>query len=225
MLRSCLVGLALSCLCGCLPDAPHRSRAADASGDGSAGQCLPVLSGELIINEIMARPAGLDLDGDGRSNSRDEALELILDTEADSHLGGATLWIDGQLRGGIHEAPCLSPGMLIVLTGPSTGHLDLPPGAIQLALDHGLGLGDGGGVIELRGAAGNVLAQASYPAEEGGPPSSRTRAQDAMRDAPLVAHRVLPAAAGAPWSIGRCATGLAPCTCISAQSVLCDRGR
>ena len=225
MLRSCLVCLALSCLCGCLPDAPHRAPTADASGDSSAGQCLPVLSGELIINEIMARPAGLDLDGDGRSNSRDEALELVLDSEADSHLGGATLWIDGQLRGRILPAPCLSPGIVIVLTGPSTAHLDLPAGAVQLALDHSLGLGDGGGSIELRGTAGNVLGQASYPAEEGGPPSSRTRTLDGQRNAPLVAHRGLPAAAGAPWSIGRCATGLEPCTCISALSVLCDRGR
>ena len=214
------------CLFGCLPGGGHRAAAADAiDGSASFATCRPALSGEVILNEVMVRPGGLDLDGDGKSNGRDEALELVLDSDADADLSGATLWVDGLLRGTVLQAPCLSSGMLVVLTGAETAPLALPAGAVQIALDHSLGLADGGGSIELRGRLGTVLGALEYPAEAGGPPSSRTRAVDGQRDAPLVPHRSLPAADGAPWSIGRCATGLAPCTCIAAQKALCDMGQ
>jgi len=229
MFPSCARLACCVCVCcvgACLPETGRRVFDADvrAAAVDSGEACRPVLSGEIIINEIMARPGGLDLDGDGKSSGRDEALELVLDSDADADLTGVTLWIDGHLRATVKEAPCLPSGMLIVLTGVDAGTLALPAGTLQIRLDHGLGLGDGGGNIELRGRLGTLLGSTAYSAEPAGLPSSRTRAVDGQRDAPLVAHRTLPAALGAPWSIGRCATGLPPCACIQAQKALCDMG-
>jgi hypothetical protein len=65
--------------CSLLAEPPQAHPGRSAGPDGVTDlfwPCRPVLSGELIVNELLIRPGGVDLDGDGQSTGRDEALEL-----------------------------------------------------------------------------------------------------------------------------------------------------
>ncbi len=177
--------------------------------------CLPVLTGELIVNEVLVRPGGLDVDGDGVSNGRDEAIELVLDASAPAaHLEGVTLEVDGVLRGSVHLAECVPTGTLVVLVGSTTQALDLPPGTLAVRLDKVLKLPDEGGTLALRGVTGSVLAQVTWPAEKDGLGSSRTRTRDGDRNAGFARHADLPLAKGQRASIGWCLSGKTPCDCL-----------
>jgi hypothetical protein len=177
--------------------------------------CLPVLTGELIVNEVLVRPGGLDVDGDGVSNGRDEAIEFVLDASASAaNLEGVTLEVDGVLRGSVHLAECVPKGTLVVLVGSTTQALDLPPGAVAVRLDKTLKLPDEGGTLALRGVTGSVLAQVSWPAEKDGLGTSRTRTRDGDRNAGFARHADLPLAKGQRASIGWCLSGKTPCDCL-----------
>ena len=90
--------------------------------DAISPDCRAAGAGEVVLNEYLVRPGGIDVDGDGKSNSRDEVLELTLATgSAQVHLGGAQLYVDGQLRGQIAGHQCLDPTQLVVLVGSTSG--------------------------------------------------------------------------------------------------------
>ena len=42
--------------------------------------CRAARAGEVLLNEYLVRPGGVDIDGDGKSNSHDEVIELTLTT-------------------------------------------------------------------------------------------------------------------------------------------------
>lgn len=210
---------------GCVPslDPPSISpRGAQAEvGLTAPGGCGPALTGEVVVNEIAVRPGGLDLDGDGKSNGRDEAVELYLDASAPVHFRNTEFWIDSVRRGRVVGDACFEPGSLLVLVGSTTAPLKLPPGSFELRLDHALQIPDGGGELELVGIAGTSLGRADWDAEPQGPPSSRVRTLDGDRGAEWVRHAELAAAKGAPWSIGHCAGGGPPCACFASQGMAC----
>lgn len=191
--------------CSLLADAPvpraaladGRTAGADASADAPP-PCLPARTGEVVINEILARPGGVDLDGDGVANHRDEAVELVYRGDAPGHLQGAHLWVAGQDRGPIGDARCLLPGQRAVLTGSTAANLALPADVVQVRAGKPLDLRDSGAELELRGMLETPLGQASYgPAVAG---QSVVRAVDGDAGAELVAHAVV---AGVGHSLGR----------------------
>lgn len=224
---------ALVVLSGCLGTAgrPNRAvRPVDASSHrdvaaGPARDCRPALTGEPIFTEVLARPGGIDIDGDGKSTGRDEAIELLHDGDAAAYYQGVQLWIGGALRGTIVTADCLQPGDLMVLSGTTTAALSMANGAAQLRLDRPLQLPDGGGLLELRGLAATVLASVDLPQAATGTGTSLARDQDGDRLAPWRWHREIAAAAGATASIGRCLDGQPPCKCVAAQRAQCERER
>jgi len=208
---------------GCVPslDLPPRPSTASAAAGLRAPGCRPVVTGEPVVNELLVRPAGLDLDGDGKSSGRDEALELYLDASEPAHFRDVELWVDGQLRGRVVGEACVPPGSLVVLTGSTTGDVAVPPGTVSLHLDHPLKLQDGGGSLELRGLAGTVLCAGTWPDEPDAPPSSWARSEDGDRDAPFARHDTLAKTKGSAASIGRCLSGGPPCACLAGQGMTC----
>lgn len=182
-------------------------------GQGSPG-CLPILGGELVINELLPRPAGVDIDGDGESNQRDEAIELRLSSVGPRHLQGVALWVAGQQRGQLTDPSCHPPGALLVLVSSTTGPLALPQGSAQVRLSGPLALRDDGAVVALIGRGGGVLDQLAYPAA----PAARSlvRTPEGSRWAPLEAHPDTPAGSG--HSLGMCSDGAAPDRCWAAPT-------
>ena len=221
--------IAAAVLAGCAVEAPHRwgagtttdalSQQGDRSGPiaGPPGRqaspdCLPAMGGELVINELLARPAGLDLDGDGLSNHRDEAIEVRLSSTGTRHLQGAQLRVAGQVRGVLLDSTCHWPGALLVVVGSTTGLLLLPAAIPQLHLSGPLGLPDKGADLALIGRGGGTLDQVAYPVAPEG--RSLVRTPEGSRWAPLLAHP--DGVDGSGHSLGKCSDGSASHTCWTA---------
>ena len=168
-----------------------------------------------MINEVVSRPAGRDLDNDGKSSGRDEAIELVSLANEQVHLKGATLVYRGAARGVIQKSECLKPYHAAVLVGGTTGSVPLPDGAQLARLDKTLRLTDAGGKLAVVGIAGQPLDQVAVPMAVDATAGVVTRAEDGSRSAPMVPHAELAHADGASWSIGRCANGEPFPQCVS----------
>jgi hypothetical protein len=186
-----------------------KGAAAINTGAGDLPACLPVLSGELVINEVLARPAGLDIDGDGQSSLRDEAIEIRLVAAEPRHLEGVALAVAGQPRGVLADPRCHAPGTLFLLVGATAASPALQSGAEVLRLSGQLALRDDGAHLSLTGRADSVIDQLSYPAAPAG--RSQVRAHESDFWAPLEAHPDTPG--GAPHSLGQCRDGAPAASC------------
>ena len=185
-------------------------------------ECRPAGAGEVVLNEYLVRPGGLDVDGDGKSNGRDEVLELALATGSTAvHLGGAQLLVDGQVRGQITGQACLDPKQLIVVVGSTSALVTWPEGATEVRLDHLLKLPDGGGSLELRSAANELLFRHQYIAESGGAASSWTRAIDGDGAAEWTRQLDWAEGHGRATTLGLCNNGLPACACLASQGMDC----
>ena len=176
-------------------------------GDVEEAPCRPAASGELLINEVVTRPAGRDLDGDGKSSGRDEAIELVSLATEQVHVSGTELSYKGESRGKIMSSGCVAPFGAVVVVGATTGHVKTHGGAIVGRLNKTLRLTDSGGTLALRTAAGNLLDSVEVPAAKDETTGAVTRRVDGHRGAPLVPHGWLTNANGATWSPGTCADG------------------
>ena len=219
-----MVALLALCACGLEPP-PRRLARAQAGPEAIIGDrggppvinalragpdaCLPVLSGELVINEVLAKPAGLDIDGDGLSNLRDEAIEVLLLADQPRRLDGVTLHVAGQPRGQLSDPRCHPPGTLFVVLGATAALPPLPGGAVGLQLSGQLALRDEGAQLSLLGWAGSPLDLLAYPPAPAG--RSLVRSQDGDLWAPLQPHP--DTAAGDPHSLGRCRDGAPATSC------------
>ena len=192
---------AVAMSCSVLSQSPDYSKQSDgarqADGALKPPACLPARTGELVVNEILAKPGGVDLDGDGKSTGRDEALELIYVGDVPGHLQGAHLLANATDKGAIADPHCLQPGDLLVLTGSTALQLALPAGVHQLRLAGALELKDGGADLAIAGVLGTVLGDAVYPAAVGG--QSYVRVVDGDRTAPWIEH---PLVGGVRHSLG-----------------------
>ena len=185
-------------------------------------ECRAANAGEVLLNEYLVRPGGLDVDGDGKSNGRDEVLELALASGGTAvHLGGAQLLVDGQVRGQITGQTCLDPQHLVVLVGSTTALTTWPPGADEVRLDHLLKLPDGGASLELRTADNQLLFRHQYLPEQGGAPSSWTRSVDGNMAADWARQLDWPDGHGLATTIGLCNNGLPACACLANQGMDC----
>lgn len=167
--------------------------------------CRPVLSGELIVNELLIRPGGVDLDGDGQSTGRDEALELRLDTTEPVHLRDVELLVSGVTRGKLAHSDCLPPGQLLVIVGHTTGPVDLPDGVSRVDWPQTLRLPDDGGSVTLVGAQGAELTSTSWSSQGNTAGTSLVRSADGVWWQDLVRHDAV--APGLAHSVGRCSDG------------------
>lgn len=172
-----------------------------------APACRPAATGEVLINEVVTKPAGKDLDGDGKSNGRDELIEFVSLANELVHLQGAQLVYGGKVRGLISKSPCMAPYTATLLVGSTTGAIQLPKAVQQARLDKTLRLTDSGGVLALVGVAGLPLDQVAVPLASNATEGTIARQTDGARDAPMLAHATLLHANGAQWSPGTCSDG------------------
>ncbi len=124
--------------------------------------------GDLVINEFLADPntsdGGIDLNGDGTSDSADEFVEIVNTGDAAIDISGYQ--IDDIADGGsspytFPDGTTLDAGEGAVILGSADDPSSLPiPAAF---VDDGLpGLNNGGDDIRLLDADGNVVASITY---------------------------------------------------------------
>lgn len=178
--------------------------------------CREAWTGEIVINEVVLKPAGRDIDGDGQSSTRDELLEVVSIADEPVHLAGVELRWVGARRGALSSSTCIKPGTAAIIVGSTTGGFKPPKGAVRLSLDRTLRLTDGGGELALIGIAGTALGSVELAAATGAANGCVTRRIDGERWSPMVAHGELERADGAVWSPGLCAGGGRFPACLAA---------
>lgn len=178
---------------------------------GDAGNkalpCRPAAAGEVLINEVVIRPAGRDLDGDGKSSGRDELIEVVSLTNEAVHLRGAMVVYGGAPRGEVIKTRCLAPYHSALIVGSTTGAIADAQGMSIARLNKTLRLTDNGGALALVGVAGDALDHVAVPMASDATEGAVTRQMDGRRGAELTPHALLPHANGAQWSPGRCSDG------------------
>ncbi|MCO4760415.1 MAG: hypothetical protein KC502_02850 [Myxococcales bacterium] len=222
-----LIGGLLAQCTACQPTWPAGQHAvsgediaapSDGAGSSDAAGIMPcraAATGELVINEVVQRPGGLDHNGDGASNGKDEMVELVSRADVPVHLGGASLWWNGERRGGIASSPCIPPRTAAVLATDTAGPLALPAGAVAVRLDRTLRLTDKGGRVEVRGVLGTALDAVDVPAAvTPSAPAIWSRARDGDWNAALRSHNEV-SGASRPASLGRCANAFRYPCCLS----------
>ena len=158
----------------------------DPTGDGQ-GACEPVRSGELVLNEILADPAGQDVNGDGMATATsDEFVELVNLSTQSVGLINAKLVIDGD--------------ELVF------GNVCVPPQGVHLVFgaEQSLGLANSGGSLQLL-IDDEVVQEHTY-GSEGGKDQSLTLATQGDPSSGWVSHLDI---SSEPWSPGTCANGSA----------------
>lgn len=110
--------------------------------------CQAVEYGELVINEILADPGGLDVNGDGVGDAKgDEFLELMVLSTGPRRLENVRVVVNDQERATLNTG-CLSPGQSVVVVG-SAPAIPSVWGDPSLVADRPLGLANVGATIEL----------------------------------------------------------------------------
>jgi hypothetical protein len=160
--------------------------------------CGPAFTaGEVVLNEILADPAGADTNGDGvPSPVQDELVEVLSRAAGPRDLGSLVL-MAGTTPYGFAPGACLGAGQAVVVFGGGAP-VAAPSGATFLAAGAGLGLANGGGTVSLL-VGGVMLDSYPYPSSPG---VSWTRSPDGT--GAFVLHTT---AAAASFSPGTCASG------------------
>jgi hypothetical protein len=183
------------------------SRGADGGvGEGASMRgCRAFLTGELIINEVVVRPSGLDLDGDGTSSGRDELVELVSIADEPAFVDHLGLLFDGSERGVAASDTCVPPGHALILVGSTTGPFSAPAASSVLVLSRTLRLTDGGGSVAVVAKTGEAHDVVVLPAAPAKGPHVMARRADADWSSPWAPHQQL--SVGLLWSPGRCVDG------------------
>lgn len=155
---------------------------------------------DLVINEVLADPTGLDANGDGIPLWRDdEFVEVVLAGDGPAHTQGVTLVVNGAVRATLPPV-CIEQGEAYVIFGGGLPQLEVD-GATALVADKALGLANAGAVVQLvRGET--VLTTLQY-GKEAGDDQSMTLFPDLTGI--LVQHGAVPG--GLLASPGRCTNG------------------
>ncbi len=140
-------------------------------------QCPNAGQGDLVINEIMADPAGFDANGDGLAKwQHDEFVEVLVTADSERRLSEVALYINGAERL-VFPAGCYGNGSAFVVFGGGAPMLNLSPTTQVLVADKNLGLTNNGSTVVLRRKDNAVIDHHTYK-EEGGMDQSLTRYPD-----------------------------------------------
>jgi hypothetical protein len=182
--------------------------------------CDPPLSGELIINEVLADPGGADTNQDGTASStQDEFVELVNISTREINLSGVELLVKGQ-RKHYFMPECLAAGRgLVLFSGGTVLETEIFQGARVMLSQSSLSLTNSGASVDLL-HNGAMLDNMSY-GPEGGKDESVSRSPEFT--GAWMKHSEIPAAQGGIMSPGYCADGQAFPNC-SSGTVLTDSG-
>lgn len=150
--------------------------------------CDAALPGDLVLNEILADPGGMDVDGDGVADSGDdEFVEVVNVSDREVGIANVLISIVGsstkQVQLGVE---CLPPSSARVLFGS----------------EKGLGLVNSGATVSLL-ISGEVVQAHTY-GSEGGQDTSLTLATQLDPTSGWVKHSEV---SSSDWSPGTCTNG------------------
>ena len=198
--------------CGGAPVVPDATGGGDATtGDvgpddtGGTPVCGTFAApGDLVINEILSDPGGLDPNGDGvAENTGDEFIEIV-------HVGDGPVDIDGVLLetgSGTLEvmhtfgAACLESHQGLVVFGGGSPALDLQYATVIVG-DKSLSLNNGGDSVVVRARDGAEIDAYTYGSVDD---QSWVRDPDGSGD--FVKHTEATGSQGAAFSPGLCVDG------------------
>ncbi|MEP4093343.1 lamin tail domain-containing protein [Reichenbachiella sp.] len=162
----------------------------------------------LLINEIHADPASDisgDANGDGiRNSSHDEFIEIVNIGSDAADLAGYQVYDANsqyQLRHVFPTGSTLAPGQAVVLFGGGTPAGTFGNSLVQTASTGALGITNTSEIIEVRDAAGNLVAT-HISGSEANDNQSVTRSSDWLGTAPLVKHSSTTHSSGSLYSPG-----------------------
>jgi hypothetical protein len=132
----------------------------DASAEALLARARPPRPGDLVLNEALANPGGLDANGDGALQSAgDEFVEVVSVAASPLLLTGAALRDATAQRHVFPEPTLLLPGAALVVFGFGNPR-GFPPaplsGAAQVASTGSLGLNNGAETVRLVAADGTT---------------------------------------------------------------------
>lgn len=178
--------------------------------------CGPLAaSGDLVINEVMARPNNIDWNGDGTAdNNDDEFVEIVSTASGPVRLDGLKL---ADLQGDRYTFPvlCLEPGEAVVVFGrgakvfTASGVVDLDVALHRLQLNDTASAGSTtADQVFLRDGQGQTLSTVTFGTSTAG--ASWALVPDLTGT--LSVHPIIEALRASP---GRCTSGELFPTCIS----------
>lgn len=170
----------------------------------SAACCSDLGPGDLVFNEILADPAGIDFNDDGTySGTQDEWVELLNASPGPIELAGIRYFNTDCEGCDKHTfAPyCLPPGEAVLLFGGGATSISLP-GVLALISESPISLNNAGDDIALIGPSGDVLDATSY-----GPLTAQSWVRSPEGVGPFVKHSEALGSGGAKFSPGRCTHG------------------
>lgn len=188
-------------------DGTTSLREAQPAGRTTA-KCRAAMQGDVVVNEVLSRPSGRDLDGDGLSTSNDEAIEIVSVANEPVHLRGVKLVFRGEERGTVVSPQCVSPFWAALLVGAGSRPFKPVKGAVVTRLDKTLRLTDSGGALALQGEDGYTLDEVAVPLARNVTEGCVARSFDGDATGQLVPHAYIEHAGGRTWSPGTCADGL-----------------
>ncbi len=153
-------------LCRASTAADVASSAGALAGPDATMACDPALPGQLVINEVLADPAGHDTNGDGVASSKDdEYVEVMNLATFPVSVAGVAVRV-GQSTRLVMPALCVGSGHVVVVFGG--GAPKGVPGDAALVASGGLRLSNSMGQVQLMSKAGAVLDTMTYDGEQGG---------------------------------------------------------
>lgn len=166
---------------------------------------IAAASGGLVINEILADPAGDlsgDANGDGsRDSSQDEFVEIVNNSGSAIDISGWSLSDSFGLRHTFPASTIIPDQCAIVVFGGNTPTGSFGGATVQTASTGSLGMNNGGDSVILADDGATTQAEYSY-GSEGGNNQSLTRDPDITGSDPLIQHSGATGAAGALFSPG-----------------------
>lgn len=177
--------------------------------DGDVGpSCGSLISGagSLMLNEILAKPGGLDVNNDGESSTKDEFVEIVNVSGQELDLTGVQLFTgQGTPSDLVHtfQGFCLGPLEGVVLFGGGNPGFTVDKATIMVA-DKSLSLNDAAG-HGVRLVAGNGVEVDAYTYQLVPASESLTRWPDGT--GAFAPHSEADTEAGKPFSPGSCIDG------------------
>jgi len=161
-----------------------------------------VNSDQVILNEFLADPGGVDVNKDGEdSATQDEFLEIVILGTDGVNMQGVEVQINGNIKHTFDD-PCMHPGTILLFSGGTPAIDQFPHAAVHVS-DKALSMTNSGAEIRIVGPNGDLDAYTYGP--EGGSDQSLTRSPDLTGD--FFLHTEALGSFAAPMSPGTCING------------------
>ena len=164
------------------------------------------VAGDLVINELLADPTGLDANGDLLPGTNDDEFIELVNTSANTLLLDGLVYRDAGTK--VFNFPaglCLAPNQAVLIFGAYAGTGDF--GDTIVLNGANISLNNDADTVSILDATSTVLAQATYSGTVANADQSIVRETDLSASAAFVRHSLAPNAGGTRMSPGRCQNG------------------